>query len=61
MMTFWGNPIIPSVLVALVANIIVSLLTPAQKISKEDSLRLLEEERTRLDEGTIVPDQKHVQ
>ncbi len=58
LMTFLGNPIIPSILVALVANIIVSLLTPVQKISKEDSLRILEEERTRLDEGTVIPEQK---
>jgi solute:Na+ symporter, SSS family len=55
MLTFWGNPIIPSVIIALLANIIVSLITPPQKISKEESLRLLEEERSMVDEGTSLP------
>ncbi|MFG6147496.1 sodium:solute symporter family protein [Halobacillus sp. B23F22_1] len=62
MTAFWGNPILPAIMVALAANIIVSLVTPAQAISKEKALRILEEERTRLDEGTtVIPDQKKVQ
>lgn len=55
---YWGNPIIPSILVALAANIIISLITPAQKITEKEALILLEEERSRLDEGTKLPKEK---
>ncbi|WP_257349810.1 sodium:solute symporter family protein [Pseudalkalibacillus decolorationis] len=60
LLTFWGNPIIPSVIVALLANVIVSLLTPAQKISKEEALRILEEERSFVDEGTTTQNEKTI-
>ncbi|UOQ44198.1 sodium:solute symporter family protein [Halobacillus salinarum] len=60
MMAFWGNPILPSLLIALAANVIISLLFPPQQITREESLRLLEEERTRLDEGTTITPTDHV-
>ena len=57
-LNYWGNPIIPSILVALGANIIISLITPAQKITEEEALNILEEERSRLDEGTTISKEK---
>lgn len=51
---YWGNPIIPSIVVALVSNIVISLITPPQKLTKEETLRILEEERAKLDEGTVI-------
>lgn len=44
-MKFWGNPIIPAVFCAMVAGIIVSLLTPRNKISTDDALAILASER----------------
>lgn len=52
--SFWGNPIIPSIVVALVFNVIISLITPPQKLTEEESLKILEEERAKLDEGTVI-------
>ena len=61
---FWGNPVIPSMLAALVAGVVVSLATPRRSVSHEEALRLLAEERAELDVGTQVrneaPDQKAV-
>lgn len=52
--SFWGNPIIPSIVVALVFNVVISLITPPQKLTEEESLKILEEERAKLDEGTVI-------
>ncbi|GAA3724481.1 SSS family solute:Na+ symporter [Spinactinospora alkalitolerans] len=49
---FWGNPVIPSLLTALAAGVLVSLLTPRRRISGDEALRLLAEERATLDVGT---------
>lgn len=49
---FWGNPSIPSLAVALVAGVAVSLATPRSRISREEALRLLAEERATMDVGT---------
>jgi len=51
--SFWGNPIIPSILGALVLGVIVSLITPASTVSKEEALNILTKERAKMDEGTI--------
>ncbi|GHD22920.1 sodium:solute symporter family protein [Nocardiopsis kunsanensis] len=51
---FWGNPVIPSMLTALVAGVVVSLATPRRSVSHEEALRLLAEERAELDVGTRV-------
>lgn len=49
---FWGNPVLPSLLAALVAGVAVSLVTPRPKISQERALEILAEERAQLDVGT---------
>lgn len=50
---FWGNPIIPSLLGALILGVVVSLITPKSAITKEEALRILTEERAVMDEGTV--------
>lgn len=42
---FWGNPIIPSVLSATIAGVLVSLLTSRNTISDDEALTILAEER----------------
>ncbi|PDP86449.1 sodium:proline symporter [Glycomyces fuscus] len=49
---FWGNAVIPSLVVALVSGVVVSLVTPRTRVSREEALRLLAEERATLDVGT---------
>lgn len=49
---FWGNPVIPSLIAALLAGVVVSLLTPREGVSRDEALRLLADERARLDVGT---------
>lgn len=48
---FWGNAVIPSLLAALVAGVVVSLVTPRTQVSKEEALRRLAEERASLEVG----------
>lgn len=50
---FWGNPILPSLLGALILGVVVSLVTPRNKISKEEALRKLETERAVAEESAI--------
>ncbi|TFJ92098.1 sodium:solute symporter family protein [Lentibacillus salicampi] len=45
LMSFWGNPIIPSLVIAFLTCVIVSYLTPKRKLSHKDALKKLEEER----------------
>jgi len=49
---FWGNPVIPSLAVALVAGVLTSLVTPRSRVSREEALRVLAEERAAMDVGT---------
>ncbi|WP_017585130.1 sodium:solute symporter family protein [Nocardiopsis ganjiahuensis] len=48
---FWGNAVIPSLAVALVSGVVVSLVTPRTPISKEEALRRLTEERSVIEVG----------
>lgn len=48
---YWGNPSIPAVLAALAAGVAVSLLTPASRITPEQALAILDEERRRMEQG----------
>ncbi|NYT71579.1 sodium:solute symporter family protein [Halomonas sp. QX-2] len=47
---FWGNPSIPAVLVALVAGVIVSLVTPASRVTSTQALAILDQERKRMEQ-----------
>ncbi|MBY7141763.1 sodium:solute symporter family protein [Virgibacillus sp. NKC19-3] len=49
---YFGNPVIPSMIGALVFGVIVTLITPEKVRSKEESLRILDEERAMMDVGT---------
>lgn len=49
---YWGNPVIPSLVVALIVGVLVSLVTPRRTISDAEALRLLANERAELDVGT---------
>ncbi|HAT8038052.1 TPA: sodium:solute symporter family protein [Citrobacter rodentium] len=44
-LAYWGNPCIPSVLGSLVSAVLVTLLTPANKISREEALAMITHER----------------
>ncbi|WP_110650931.1 sodium:solute symporter family protein [Salinicola peritrichatus] len=46
---FWGNPSIPAVLVALVVGVAVSLVTPASKVTPEQALKIIDDERQRME------------
>lgn len=47
--SFWGNPVIPSLVSALVAGVVVSLITPVSDMSEEQTLKILDEEREAFD------------
>lgn len=44
---FWGNPSIPALTVSFVASVIVTLATPKNKLSRDDVLKLITDERER--------------
>lgn len=46
---FWGNPSIPAVLAAVVAGVVVSLLTPRNEITPEQALARVTQERVEMD------------
>lgn len=46
---FFGNGVIPAVLVALVLGVIVSLITPPRTISDEEALIMLQKEREKIE------------
>lgn len=48
---YWGNPSIPAVLAALAVGVAVSLLTPASRVTPEQALAILDEERRRMEQA----------
>lgn len=48
---FWGNPSIPAVLTALATGVVVTLLTPASRISSSEALAILDQERKRMEQA----------
>lgn len=46
---FWGNPVIPSCLSALAAGVVVSLLMPQSRVSAEQALAILDQERAMME------------
>ncbi|EDM24970.1 putative Na+/proline symporter [Lentisphaera araneosa HTCC2155] len=53
-MSYWGNPSIPSVLSACVVGVLVSLMTPENTLSDEESLAILEAERQLMEQHEEV-------
>ncbi|MCY9786481.1 sodium:solute symporter family protein [Nocardiopsis sp. EMB25] len=51
---FWGNAVLPSLVVALIAGVVVSLVTPRTTVTREEALRRLAEERAELEVGDRV-------
>jgi SSS family solute:Na+ symporter len=49
---FWGNPVIPSVTVATIAGVVVSLVTPENKVSPEQAQAILDAERAQMELGS---------
>ncbi|WP_295893350.1 sodium:solute symporter family protein [uncultured Vibrio sp.] len=49
---FWGNPVIPSCLTALVAGVVVALATPANQVSPEMAQAILDDERAMMEMET---------
>lgn len=54
-MAYWGNPCIPSVLASLGCAVIVTLVTPANKISREEALEVITRERENQPQAVPVP------
>lgn len=50
---FWGNPIIPAVTSAFAAGILVSLATPAQRLTSTQALAQLDQEREQIESGEL--------
>lgn len=46
---FWGNPVLPSLALALFGGIVISLATPACTVSKEQALAMLTEQRQQME------------
>ncbi len=44
-LAYWGNPCIPSVLGSLFAGVVVTLVTPASQVSREEALAIITNER----------------
>ena len=51
---FWDNPVIPSLTTATLAGVLVSLITPPTKVTDEEALEILAQERSEIDVGTVV-------
>lgn len=52
----FGNPVLPSLATALIFGVVVSLVTPRNQVSNEEALRILDHERSIMDEGTFDPE-----
>lgn len=51
---FWGSPVFPSLTAAAVVGVLVSLVTPPARLSEQEALDQLAEERAQIDAGTVV-------
>lgn len=52
---YWGNPSIPSVLLAMIAGVVVSMVTPVSRLTEEQALARISEERERMEAVPDVP------
>lgn len=44
-LAWWGNPCVPSVLVSLIGAVVVTLVTPKNKMTREEVLKMITDER----------------
>jgi len=56
-LAFWGNPVIPAVISATFAGVMVSLLTPKSLLDSEHALAVLAAERAEMEEPQSRPKQ----
>lgn len=54
-MSVWGNPVVPSVLASLAFGVVVTLVTPASKMSREEALEMITRERESQPDAAPVP------
>lgn len=54
-LAFWGNPCVPSVLTSLGCAVVVTLVTPASALSREEALALITRERESQPEAPPLP------
>lgn len=52
---FWGNPSIPAVFTALTIGIVVSMVTQAERISSDEALKILSDEREKMEMQNVSP------
>lgn len=57
-MAYWGNPCIPSILASLGCAVVVTLVTPASKMSREEALEMITRERESQPDAAPVPQGK---
>lgn len=55
---FWGNPIIPSLIVSVSAGFIISIITPESKITPEEARKILDDEREKMESLREILDEK---
>jgi SSS family solute:Na+ symporter len=51
---FWGGAAIPAVSIALILGIVISLITPKRTVTDEEALKMLEEERSAMEDHEEV-------
>ncbi len=49
LLNFWGNPIVPALIGATALEVVVSLLTPANRVSQSEALAIISSERAAMD------------
>lgn len=50
-LSYWGNPILPAITMALIAGFVISLLTPKSSVSRDEALTILAAERAQIEES----------
>ncbi len=48
---YWGNPVLPSLVISSFSAVVVSLLTPKCQVTSSQALAILSEERNRMEQG----------
>ena len=46
---YWGNPVIPSILLAMILGVLVSMLFPPSQVSETEALAILARERQEME------------